>query len=113
MANTNVFFRLFAGDDETINLTAIDDSGATINISSASAIVWKLAQDERSTATVTKSLGSGVALVGGGSGGIFSVAIDAADSTGLDGTYYHSATVTLSSDVTHVTIGTIWFRPAI
>ena len=113
MANTNVFFNLFAGDDNTINITVTDDAGDVVDISTVTAITWKLCASERSTTTIiSKTLGSGISLIGGRTGGIFQVAIDSADSTGLDGTYYQASSITLGGDLTHVAIGTIWFRPS-
>lgn len=86
---------LYSGEDQLPTVTVRDGSGVVINISTALAIQWNV-YDPSGTivAALTKTLGAGIALVGGGTGGQFSVTLTAANTTPLDGWYAHSVILT-------------------
>ena len=113
MANTSVFFPIWIGDDNTLEVTVVDDAGAIVDISSAQEITWKMAQDEWSSVDISKSLSGGwISMPGGGSDAIFHVVLSGIDTSSLDqGTYYQESTVKLSDQTTHVAVGTVWLRP--
>ncbi len=111
MTNTTVYFRLFIGDDQNLNVTVLDDDGNIVDITSASAIDWTMSADEFASAVISKSLGSGITITDGPNG-VFRVTLDTTDTESLDsGTYYQKSRVTLGGNRTHVAIGTVWLRP--
>ena len=113
MANTTVFFTVFEGDDQNLNVTVLDDAGAVVDISSASAIDWKMSSDEFTSPSISKTLGSGITITNGPAG-IFQVALTGTDTDGLSpGYYYQASRITLSSSLSHVAIGTVWLRPKV
>tara|TARA_R110002126_G_scaffold14054_6_gene59790 strand:+ start:182 stop:529 length:348 start_codon:yes stop_codon:yes gene_type:complete len=113
MANTSVFFTVFEGDDQNLNVTVLDDAGAVVDISSASAIDWKMSTDEMTSPVVSKTLGAGITVTDGPNG-VFQVALVGADTDGLDTrTYYQASRITLAANLSHVAIGTVWLRPKI
>ena len=110
MANTSVFFTIFEGDDQNLNVTVLDDAGAVVDITSASALDWKMAVNELTSPVISKTLGAGITVTNGPAG-IFQVALAGTDTDGLaGGTYYQASRVTLSANLTHVAIGTVWLR---
>ena len=113
MANTSVFFTVFEGDDQSFNVTVVDDDGAVVDISSATAIDWKMSVDEFTSPVIVKTLGAGITITNGPAG-IFQVTLSGTDTDGLDvGYYYQASRVTLSSNLSHVAIGTVWIRPKV
>ena len=113
MANTSVFFVVFEGDNQNLNVTVLDAAGAVVDITGASAIDWKMSVDEFTAPTISKSLGSGIAVTNGPAG-IFTVTLDPADTNGkTPGIYYQASRITLSANLSHVAIGTVWLRPKI
>jgi hypothetical protein len=99
----NQLIEVYSGEDSLPTVTVKDASGVAINLSTASAIQWNV-YDPSGTivAVLSKSLGSGVTLIGGGTGGQFSVALTAANTTAIDGWYSHSAIVTDSGGLISV-----------
>jgi len=82
-----------AGDSETCAATATDSAGTAIDLSGAT-ITYQLT--DGASVLVEKSLGDGITVTVAASG-TFSVALDPADTTGLEaGTYWHSASITSS-----------------
>lgn len=113
MANTSVFFVVFEGDDQNLNVTVLDAAGNVVDISSATAIDWKMSVDEFTPPVISKSLGSGITITNGPAG-IFQVALVSADTNGLTPrTYYQASRITLSANLSHVALGTVWLRPKI
>tara|TARA_R110002096_G_scaffold186882_7_gene366044 strand:+ start:73 stop:420 length:348 start_codon:yes stop_codon:yes gene_type:complete len=111
MANTNVFFSIFVGDDDNVNITVLDNAGAVVDISSATAIDWRMSADEFTAPVLTKTLGAGITVTDGPNG-VFQIAIASADTAALAyGTFYQSSRVTISSNLSHVATGTVWLRP--
>ena len=89
MANTFV-----AGDDITLTITATDQDGDAIDLTGAS-ITWGLKKKlSDSSVTLTKSTGGSGVTITNATSGIFTVALDAADTTGLSGDYIHESKIT-------------------
>jgi len=110
MANTSVFFTVFEGDDQNLNVTVLDDSGNVVNISSASTIDWKMSTNESTSPSISKSLGGGITITDGPNG-VFQIALSGSDTDGLaSGTYYQASRITLASNLSHVAVGTVWLR---
>lgn len=113
MANTTVFFVVFEGDDQNLNVTVLDENGAVVNISTASAIDWKMSVDEFTSPVISKALAAGITITNGPAG-IFQVALVGADTDGLAPRYFYQASrITLSSNLSHVAIGIVWLRPKV
>lgn len=89
-------FIMCSGDTRTLTVTVNDRvTGDPIDLTGAS-IAWVLAKNNKSTAEIEKSVGSGITVATPASG-VFVVTINPADTTDLDGIYYHEAQVTDAS----------------
>lgn len=106
-------FNLIAGDDFAPLFTVKDGSGAPIDISGVTEIVWSARRDASSSPVLTKQkTAGGIVLVGGGTGGQFQVLLTSSDTQPLSGYYLHSAVITDSSgDVSTVTLGRMLAGP--
>jgi hypothetical protein len=104
-------FRMTVGDDKSLRVSVTDADGAVVAITSAT-ISWKVTRSLRSTAVLTKTTSSGISITSG-SGGIFTISIDPADTASLTpGDYYHEAQVTFSGgDVGTVLKGIMTIEP--
>lgn len=110
MVNTTGFVVVFAGDATTIDITALDGNGDVVDISDATAIDWKLAQDEYTSPSVHKTLDDGITVTDG-ENGVYRVTLSAADTADLTpGTFYQASRITLDGNRNHVVIGTVWLR---
>lgn len=87
-------FTMYAGDSKTLVVTAKDEDGAAVDITDAT-IRWQLARSVSTTALVTKSIGDGVTITDG-SGGVFEVELENADTESLKGEFYHEAEAILT-----------------
>lgn len=95
MTAFNQDIEVYSGEDQLPIVTVRDAAGVPINLSTVSAIQWNVYDPSRTiVSTLTKTLGAGIALIGGGAAGQFSVTLTAANTTALDGWYSHSTIVT-------------------
>jgi len=108
MTATKQDFTVYRGETKTLQVTVKDAAGAAFDLTGAPAVTWRLGPLAGGAATLTKSLGSGVTIVGATSGR-FDVAVSAADSAAIAaGHYLHQAVVTdAAGDVETVTVGTV------
>lgn len=84
-----------AGTTQYIALTITDSGGSAVSLA-GSTITYKLRAGSASgTIKVSKDTTTGIVISGAGSN-IFTVTVDAADTTLLAGTYYHAALVTFA-----------------
>lgn len=97
------------GDTIVARITVEETDGSPKNISSVVSIDWSLYDKWDGTEYISKSLGSGISIVDG-SGGVFDVTIDEADTATMDGgEYLHEAQVVdASSNTSTVTRGTVY-----
>jgi hypothetical protein len=112
MATTNAFITTWVGDDYTFDVLVNDTAGVLVNISGATEITWVMATGESASASITKTkTGGGITLPGGGTDGVFRVALVPGDTSGLTaGVYYQEAFTNLSTGIKNVIIGTVWLR---
>lgn len=104
-------FSMFAGDDLTLTVTVKETDGTATTITSA-AISWKASKSNSKTAAITKSTAAGGVTITNGAGGIFTVSLDPADTTSLEGDYIHEAQITFSNgDVRTVLRGVMTIEP--
>lgn len=110
----NADFVTFPGDTVIPTFTVLDADGAAVNISTATAIAWIVrASDEDSAALATLTLAAGdIALVGGGTGGQFTVTIDSSVTGSLNGAYQHLAQLTFPTGVVTAIVGRMLVNPA-
>lgn len=93
-------FELAAGSGLILKVTVFDEMGTPVPLAGAQAIVWRLARDARSPAVLTRSMGSGVAIITDQAGagqancGRVNVTITPAESAGLIGEYVHECRLT-------------------
>lgn len=103
--NTSVF----QGDDETIKVTVKNEKQETVDISSASTIEYKIA--EEGSSALSKSLGSGISITDGANG-VFEINISSSDTSSISGKYDHEAEIDLNGKST-LFQGTIRIRGTI
>lgn len=97
------------GDSELPTFTVTDQTGAAIDISTVSEIVFTVQETIEATPVITKSkTGGKIALVSGGTTGKFSVTLDPADTQNLAGYFIYQAKITDSlGNVTTVSSGSL------
>lgn len=96
-----------AGDDKRLEVTVRDEDDAVVDLTGIESAKWSLAKTANSTALVTHTLNDNISVVAATSGRI-NIIIDAADTEGLRGVYYHEAEITDASGKT----GTILYGSA-
>lgn len=107
MTAINQDVEVYAGDDESVEVTITDDAtGSALDVSAASEIAWKL-YDGWGTQVLSKTKTTGgIGFVTDGTDGKIKIAIAGADTSALAGWYFHAATVTDgSSNVSTVESG--------
>lgn len=83
---------IYSGSDLLLEIAASDSSGAPLNLAGAR-INWVLAARGTTAPLIAKNIGSGISVADPVSG-MFSVTLDAIDTSGLAAGYYdHQATV--------------------
>lgn len=99
---------IYAGDDAVLSIAIVDENGKPLSVSGAS-FAWILAASAGATATLSKTLSSGIVVTHALSGYV-SVNISHTDTTGLLGPMWHQLVMTDGSgDVSTVTTGTLTF----
>lgn len=79
-------YQMYAGDSRVQEFHIVDDAGSPVDVSSAGSITYHIAVSVGAPVPLTvKTLGAGVSVAGN----VVSVALEPADTLGLDGTYYH------------------------
>lgn len=108
----NQDFITFQGDAPSPIFTVVDSNGDAVDISGATAISWSCQVNSAEAAALTLTLlGGQIALVGGGTGGQFTVNLSSANTTALNGTYNHFASITLGGKVLTVMVGRMRVGP--
>jgi len=106
-ASVNQDFVTYVGDDVSPIFTVVDSTGAAVDISSVTEIVWICQHLDTGSAAVTlkKSTG-GITFVTTGTDGKFQVAITHTITATLAGFYIHEASITdATGNVTTVSVG--------
>jgi hypothetical protein len=86
-------FEMWAGDAKTVAIAVTDAAGAVVNLTGMT-ITWSLSRHPSKTpALVTKTIANGGISVPTPTTGIFNVSLVAADTSALDGLYYHEAKI--------------------
>lgn len=108
-------FSMFQGDTKVLELTVRDIDGVVVDISGASSIRWALARNAKMpTAKLTKSLGAGIALVGGGTTGRCDITLSPSDTSDLTPTtYYHETEIIIGGVVATIDSGSVTILQAL
>lgn len=108
-------FSMFQGDTKVLELTVRDADGVVVDISGASSIRWAMARNAKMpTPKLAKTLGAGIALVGGGTTGRCDITLDPSDTSDLTPTtYYHETEITISGVVSTVDSGQVTVQQAL
>jgi len=80
-------FEIYSGDSKNLLVTVTDENNNPVNITGAQSIVWALISGDK--VILRKTLSSGEITIINGSGGIFKISIQAADTINLAGQYRH------------------------
>ena len=76
------------GSFETFRFTLVDDAGAAVDLTPYVDIRLQVADGPGSSPFITKTIGSGIAIIGAPTAGIFEVTFDGTDTSGVTpGTY--------------------------
>jgi len=105
---------VYEGEDKTIDIYVTDSAGgSTVNLGTPTSVTWTVKASASTTESdlISKTLAAGEISVGDGNGtnDKLSIALDSADTQGLEGsTYYHECRVVDGSSDNHVvTVGKI------
>lgn len=118
MTKTAQDFTMWQGEDLVITVPVTNSAGTAVSLTGATAVRWLLfsgrnAFTQADTASVTKTLGSGIGLVNvNDTNDGVQITIDTADTDDLDPTiYYHECRVVdSSSDEQVVFIGNMYLK---
>lgn len=107
MTATGQDFTIYAADDAQPLFTVTDGTGAPLDLSSATEIVWDAARDATATAVLSVSMtGGAITFVTDGTDGRILVKLAAPQTTGLTGFYLHRVRVTdAAGNVSTVSLG--------
>jgi hypothetical protein len=96
----------FVGADKTFRYTIVDANGAPQDVTGWT-FTWVLRQPASgATALISKTLGSGISVVGSAANGVIDVAIAAADTASLaSGTYFYTLWRTNTGSKTELAFG--------
>lgn len=90
MTMTNQNFSMYSGNTKNILVSVTSDGGASVTLDGSS-VKWTLKEHDVSEAfLLQKTNGSGVSFVGGQ----IKIALSPADTSALEGTYYHECELT-------------------
>ena len=114
MASENQDFTMFAGDTKVIALSVLDGDGTVVNLTglnSAQFVIKKYASS--TTASVTKTLGSGITN-STPTQGVLQITISASDTASMDeGEYYHETRIKDSGNkIGTITTGKVTIKSA-
>ena len=106
-------FNMTAGDTKTVAVNVIEkDDGSATDITGAT-IAWKVVQSLRGTVLISKSTADGISITSG-TGGTFTITLDAADTASMLGDYYHEAQITFTdSEIATVLKGKMTVEPGL
>lgn len=100
-----------SGDDLRVIVEVYDESGSLVDISGASGITWSVAPNVNSAAVITKTLGAGISINTPTS---FVFDILPADTSALQGSYYHEAEIITSGAKTYTAMsGRFLIKPTL
>jgi len=105
-------FFMYAGDDKALVVTVKDADDAVVNLASAT-IKWQAARSLGKSSAISKSTSNGIEITDA-AGGVFEIALAAADTEDLSGNYQHEAEVTFADgSISTVLSGTMKVIPVI
>lgn len=112
MPNTSQDIEIYAGEIRSIIVTVTNNNDRAVEDLTSATISWKVKSG--TTTAISKSVGSGIALASDPTTGVFTISLQAADSTSLSGVYSHEARVTLSDGtIATVFVGRFVVRPTL
>lgn len=113
-------FTLSAGAGLILKVTVFDGAGNPVPLAGTQSVIWTLARTPRSATVLTKTLGEGVMVAtadagqGGANCGRLDVQLDAADSTALDGEYFHDCRlIDAAGDASRIFYGRGFIAPGL
>ena len=110
MATAQTPLDILKGESRTFRTTIRDSTGALVDLSTATAIEFQVkdADGDSDPPLISKSIGSGITLVGGGTGGQFDIALDPSDTSSSPDlaikTFRYDVVVVLSTGARHYVI---------
>lgn len=102
---------MHSGDDLQVIIEVRDQDGQLVDISDAQDITWSLSNSPTTAAIVTKSLGVDISIA---SPTTFVFDLVPADTSALNGSYYHEAEIITSSGLTYTVLnGRVTIKPTL
>jgi len=106
-------FTMTAGDTKVLSVTVTEKSDGSATDITGAVIAWKIAQSLRGGVLLSKSTPADITITSG-TGGIFAITVDPADTASLLGDYYHEAQVTFSTgEISTVLKGKMTVEPGL
>jgi hypothetical protein len=105
-------FDMVAGDTTLLTVAVIDEAGAIVDLTNATAI-WQMARTAQTPALLTKTTDANAGItITDPLGGILTVLLDPGDTEGLTGRWYHELEVIdVAGDISTVITGFVTIRP--
>ena len=114
MASENQDFTMFAGDTKILSLSVLNEDGGTVNLTGLNSAQFVIKKYPSSTtASVTKTLGSGITN-DNPTLGILQITVNASDTASMSaGEYYHETRIKDSGNkIGTITTGKITIKSA-
>lgn len=112
MPDTSQDIEVYAGEIRSIVVTVTNNNDRAVEDLTSASVSWKVKSG--STTAISKSVGSGITLASDPTTGVFTISLQASDTTSLSGVYSHEARVTLSDGtIATVSVGRFVVRPTL
>ncbi len=112
MPDTSQDIEVYAGEIRSIVVTVTNNNDRAVEDLTSASVSWKVKSG--STTVISKSVGSGIALASDPTTGVFTISLQAADTSSLSGVYAHEARVTLADGtIATVSVGRFIVRPTL
>lgn len=112
MPDTSQDVEIYAGEIRSLVVTVTNNNDRAVEDLTGASVSWKVKSG--TTTALSKTVGSGITLATDPTTGVFTISLQAADSSSLSGVYSHEARVTLSDGtIATVFTGRFVVRPTL
>lgn len=112
MPDTSQDIEVYAGEIRSVVVTVTNNNDRAVEDLTGASVSWKVKSG--TTSILSKSVGSGITLASDPTTGVFTISLQAADTSSLSGVYSHEARVTLADGtIATVSVGRFVVRPTL
>lgn len=116
MVRVNQVFQIWAGDTHILEFLIDDENGNPLDLSIATDIIWKLANDAGSTPLISKSMNNGIYILPQSvevTKGKMQILLSPVDTALLNGKFYHEGVIQFGSGLVTMFIGAGIVQPSL